>query len=333
MMKPSANLRLLLSLSLSVYVFSFSAALAQNKAPAAETKAAAAIQAAADPAAKMTAASDFVKKYPKSSLMPQVADHLVAQLGMTNDPTAKAKLAGEMQTLFETTDQSAKVSRSVVDAYLAANKFDEAFALGEKVLKSNPEDIVVLGQLTNASAEAVKKQNGKFVAIGLQHGPKVIELIEAKKKPLAMSEAVWNTQVELLPRLYQDVGLLYLVSKDLPKAKAAYERAITLAPDDPMNHAMIASVLDEEYMAGAKAYQEAPAAQKQTLLKKVNDQLDLVIEAYAKAIAIAATRPEYQPLANQARQNLEPYYKYRHNNSTEGMEKLIEKYKPVAKTP
>jgi hypothetical protein len=34
---------------------------------------------------------------------------------------------------------------------------------------------------------------------------------------------------------------------------------------------------------------------------------------------------------NQAIQNLTPYYKFRHNNSTDGMQALIDKYKLAPK--
>lgn len=230
--------------------------------------------------------------------------------------------------------QTAAPAATEIETNITAGKFDEAFAIGEKALATTPDDIVVLSLLTNASAEAVKKQNGKFVAQGIQYGTKVIGLIEAKKGQGALAVLAGPTShVKRLPQLYQDVALLYLVSKELAKAKSFYEKASTLAPDDPMNFAMIASVLDEEYVAAAKAYQAESGGQKDALLKKANEQLDLVIEAYAKAIAVASAKPEYQPLATQARQNLEPYYKYRNKNSTEGMQALIDKYKPAMKTP
>jgi hypothetical protein len=59
--------------------------------------------------------------------------------------------------------------------------------------------------------------------------------------------------------------------------------------------------------------------------------LDNVIEAYAHAVALAESNPNLQQVRQQYLQDLEAYYKYRHHNSTEGMQQLIDKYKTPAK--
>ncbi len=294
----------------------------------AENKAAALVDAAIDVPAKLAAATKFLGKYPKSSLRPNVAGHIAGHISPIKDPAEKVRLAEELQKLFPGNDTPV-VTSVLIGAYVDANRLDDAFALGAKALAANPEDIAILTELAFASSNAAKKQNGKFIATGNQYGAKAIELIEANKKPAGMDDAQWTAQAALRPRLYQEIGILALISRDFAGAKARFEKASSLAPDDPMNYAMMASTFDEEYMLAVKAFQDAPAgAQKDELLKKANAQLDKVIEAYAHAIGVASGRAEYQPLADQARQNMELYYKYRHNNSTDGMQQLIDKYKP-----
>ena len=56
-------------------------------------------------------------------------------------------------------------------------------------------------------------------------------------------------------------------------------------------------------------------------------QLDHVIDVYAQAIAASEASPQYQQAAAALRENLTAYYKYRHNNSTDGMQALIDRYK------
>jgi hypothetical protein len=128
------------------------------------------------------------------------------------------------------------------------------------------------------------------------------------------------------------MGILLFINKKHADAQARFEKAATLIPDDPMNYAMIATIYDDQYQQSAEAYKAMPpGAQRDELMKKINQQLDLAIENYARAIGVATGRPEYQPLMNQAIQNLTPYYKFRHNNSTDGMQALIDKYKPAPK--
>jgi hypothetical protein len=56
-------------------------------------------------------------------------------------------------------------------------------------------------------------------------------------------------------------------------------------------------------------------------------KLDEVIELYAHAIGLSEGNAVYQQLHDQLLQDLEAYYKYRHNGSTDGLQQLIGKYK------
>ncbi len=95
---------------------------------------------------------------------------------------------------------------------------------------------------------------------------------------------------------------------------------------------MIAALLNDEYQAAAKAYQTmAAGAPKDAQLKKVEALLDTVIDAYAHAIALSEGNAPLAQVRQQYLQDLENYYKYRHNNSTTGMQQLIDKYKPAPK--
>jgi hypothetical protein len=78
-----------------------------------------------------------------------------------------------------------------------------------------------------------------------------------------------------------------------------------------------------------KAMPEGPA--KQEALKKLEALLDSIIDIYAHAAALAAGRPEYEGLLQQVQGDLTSYYKFRHNQSVEGLQQLIDKYKVPAK--
>jgi hypothetical protein len=116
------------------------------------------------------------------------------------------------------------------------------------------------------------------------------------------------------------------------EAKAQYIKASQIAPSDPFNFVMIAALLNDEYQTAAKAYATmAAGAPKEAQLKKVEALLDTVIDAYAHAVALSEGNAALAQVRQQYLQDLESYYKYRHNKSTAGMQELINKYKPAPK--
>jgi hypothetical protein len=297
-----------------------------------EAKAVAAINSAADAPAKLTAAESFVKKNPKSTARLSIANFVAGQIDQVSDAAQRLSLAEKFQKIFTEEKELNAVGPVILDAYIAANRLDDAFDLASKILAKNPEDLRVLLQMMNAGAEAAKRQNGKYAAQSLQYGLKAIELIEANKKPVDLDDASWAKQRTVLPRLYQQAGILSLFSGNSAEAKTRVEKAATLDPNDPMNQLLIAGLLDEEYQKMAQTYQQMPASQqKEDMLKRINEQMDKTIDAYAHAVGLSTGRPEYQQLQTQALQNLTPYYKYRHNQSIEELQPLIDKYKMPAK--
>jgi len=76
------------------------------------------------------------------------------------------------------------------------------------------------------------------------------------------------------------------------------------------------------------AYEALPEGkEKKETLMRLDAMLDTIIDAYARAAALATGRPEYQTLMQQVIPDLTNYYKYRNNQSTKGLQQLIDKYK------
>ena len=187
--------------------------------------------------------------------------------------------------------------------------------------------------LVSAGTTEAKNKNGKFVPQSTQYATSAIQLIEADKKPAWMDLAAWTKyKADVLPGLHQSMGLLNLVKGDRGAARASYVKASELAPADPFNFVMLAGIINDEYQNQAKKYQAAPAGPgKEEELKKAQNLMDATIDAYAHAIALSEGNATLQGIRQQYLQDLEAYYKYRHNNSTQGMQELINKYKVAAK--
>jgi tetratricopeptide (TPR) repeat protein len=291
------------------------------------------ITAAPDTAAKLKAAGELIKKYPKTAIRGQVAQQLANRIQDVQDATQKLALAQEFQTVFNDPAEEEVVGPVVIDAYADASQFDQAFTKGADFLMRNPESLRVLVTLLSIGTEQAKKQNAKFIDQSIRYGGQAIALVEANKKPANYDDAGWQQfKTGTLPSLYQSLGLLYMLKGARADAKANYTKASQVSPSDPFSFVMIAALLNDEYQAEAKTYQTmAAGAPKDAQLKKVETALDAVIDAYAHAIALSEGSAPLTQVRTQYLKDLENYYKYRHKNSTTGMQELIDKYKPAPK--
>src|SRR6266496_2004938 len=84
----------------------------QPKLSEAEVQALNAINAAPDPAAKLTAAEEFIKKYPKSPAMSRLADLLAIEISKVADANQKLALVDRFQKDFTDAKALAIVQRS-----------------------------------------------------------------------------------------------------------------------------------------------------------------------------------------------------------------------------
>lgn len=291
------------------------------------------ITSAPDAAAKLKAAAALIKKYPKTAIRPRVAQEIGDSIQEVKDSTQKLALAQEFQTLFNDPAEEEIIGPIIVDAYADANQVDQAFAKGSDFLSRHPDSLRVLVQMLSIGTEQAKKQNPKFIDQAIRYGTRAAEIGEADKKPADFDDASWlHFKTKVLPSIYPSLGLLYMSKGARTEAKAQYTKASQLAPADPFNYVMLAALLNEDYQTEAKAYQSSsPGAARDAQLKKVQGLLDSVIDAYARAIAMSEGNAALQQVRQQYLQDLESYYKYRHNNSTEGMQQLIDKYKVAPK--
>lgn len=291
------------------------------------------ITAAPDAAAKLKAAAELIKKYPKTAIRRDVALEIADRIQEVTDSAQKLALAQEFYTSFNDPAEQEVIVPVIIDAHAVANQPDQAFSKGSDFLSRNPDSLSVLIQLLSIGAEQAKKQNTKFVEQAIQYGIRAVELAETDKKPANFDDAGWQRfKTQTLPSIYQSLGLLYLSKGAREDARAQYTKASQRTPADAFNFVMLAALLNEDYQAEAKLYQSMPSgAPRDAQFKKVQGLLDSVIEAYARAVALSEGNAALQTVRQQYLQDLETYYKYRHNNSTAGMQQLIDKHKLAPK--
>ncbi len=322
------SLVLVLNTSITASALTWQDKTSTIKVPDAEAKAAKAVEAAKDVDAKFAAAEGFLKKYPTSKARPQVAGYIVNLVYGVTEPNQRLALAQKYLALFTEPTEATMGRPALIDSYVMLKRYDEAFDNGATYLVSNPEEVQILVLLAVTGAEQVRNQNGKYIKASRQYGAKAIELIEADKKPASMDSGSWVKQKARLPELYQQMGVMALVEQNTTEAEANLEKAAKLNPAEPFNYAMLGAITNNNYQTVALNVRSMPDSKsKDEMVQKANTLLDKVIEQYARAVALSTGKPEYQTLHDQVLLDLTAYYKYRHKNSDEGMQKYIDGFK------
>ncbi|HKP47785.1 MAG TPA: hypothetical protein VJT50_14385 [Pyrinomonadaceae bacterium] len=322
-------LRILSSLALACVLAIAATAQTDNpKVSGGERDAAQKIEKAAGAQAKLDAAANFVKKYPQSALRRQIAESIAQVIAQTTDASAKGKLAQTFLGIFNQPDEASLVTLALLTAYMNTGQTQDAMRLGAEWLAKNPDDIAVLQNLTiMASGEAIKGNN-TFITQGREYGAKAIALVEADRMPSWFEAAKWpEYKKQALVSLYREMGILAFKAGETAAAIPFFEKAIEHGTIDGAIYLLLTDLHNDVYERAAKAVTTTPSAEYQAAKQKAEAALDRVIESAAQAIAFTDGKPEFAQANAALRERLTPYYKYRHNSSTDGMEQLIEKYK------
>jgi hypothetical protein len=209
-------------------------------------------------------------------------------------------------------------------------KYPEAFAIGKEILADDPENLRVLIDLGWGNyLAAITLKNESYNNDSLMYARKAIQLIEANKAPA--SWAPFKSKEDTLAYLYNAVGRISLKANPaeaLPfLIKAA--QAETELKKDPWTYFFIAAAyeagpyakLSEEYKACCEGKDETP--QSKLALANIQQVIDRMVDAYARAVALAGNDPKYQANKPAWMEGLTTWYKYRHNQSDAGLNEMI----------
>jgi tetratricopeptide (TPR) repeat protein len=294
-----------------------------------EQKALQKVNAAPDAAARLQAAAEYVKKYPKSAERAKVVTFVAHEANKVEDINQKiAQLEGLLTVFKEPTDADV-INPMLIDAYTKAQRFDDAFRVASASLARNPNDVAVLSQMAIFGIDEARKGNAKYAQQAIQFATKAVEVIEAGKKPDSFDDARWQEyQTRVLPQLYQALGLVSLMMRNTAEAKTRLEKAAAASPNDAATFMLLGEVYNSEYEKLREQYQTMNAGPlREDKLKEIQAKIDQMVDMYARAVALSEGKPEMQKLHDQVMESLTVFYKFRHNNSTTGMQELINKHK------
>lgn len=303
----------------------------QNAPSKGEQEAAAKVQSALDVPAKVAAAGEFVKKYPKSLQRTQIVTYVAREVEKLQDGPQRIAQLENLLTVFKEPGEADIINRVLIEAYLKATRFDEAFSLADKVLAKHPDDIATLWVMTRVGVDQAHQNNSKFAPQSAKYGEQAIQVIESGKKPDNLDEALWTQyQTKWLPQLYQWAGMLSMISGSPDVAKKRLEKALSLEPLNPVHYYLLGSIANDEYEKLAVEYQKLGAGPLRDAKREMAEKkMDEVVDVWSHTLALAEGDAQYQQLYDAVLKDVQTYYKYRHG-STDGMQQLIDKYKKPA---
>lgn len=302
----------------------------------AEMKAVQAVEQAADGAAALAAADAFVKKYPKSVVRLEVARVVTDKIANVPDAAQRVALLEGMQKTFDAPGEANVFSSELARAYANAKRLDDAFRVAAPAaIGSFERPVGMLVTLTVTGASELQRGNAKFRDQTRALGLRAVEIFEAPAPPAGYDPAAWGSyKAQWLPQVSHSLAVISYVSGDKADARARLEKAVAMGTTEALSYYLLGLIADEEYQELAKQHKAAAGAAQTDLHKQALARMDQVIDAYARAIALAEGNAQYDQLRTGLRPTLEDYYKFRHKNSTDGLQALIDKYKkPAAPTP
>ena len=209
-------------------------------------------------------------------------------------------------------------------------KYADAFSLGKEILADEPENLRVLidlaygGYLASATAK-----NQTFNADSLNYARKAIQMIESGKAP--ESWAPFKSKDDTLAFLYNGIGHMTLKTNSAgalsPLIKAA--QFDSDLKKDPWTYFFIAAAyeagpyaqLSADYKTKFEGKDESP--ESKLALANIQQVIDRMVDAYARAVALAGTDAKYQVNKKEWMESLTTWYKYRHNQSDAGLNEMI----------
>jgi hypothetical protein len=270
-----------------------------------------------NPAAAYRAARDYMQRYSKED--DQYTRYLKAWMAAYEEDERTARLAAER----------ADREQQLLGSFTVKN-YAKAYSLAGPVLTDNPNNLRVLIALGyGAVAASTEARNETFNAEAAKHAAKAITLIGSGRTPETW--APFKSKEDVLGSLHYALGFYSL--KTSPEVSIPSFITAAQVDADRRNSPTTYSVLALAYQNGpykrlsddyGKRFANQPETpESKAAIENINKVVDRIIDAYARAVALAGTNPQNQGAKAQWMTQLTNFYKFRHNNSDAGLTEFI----------
>ena len=235
-----------------------------------------------------------------------------------------------------------RVRALLLQQAITAKNIPEVVRLGKEAMATDPNNLDYAIYLTiQLRTLDTNLQNAADIA---EFANTAVRLIESGKTPTPTQGGPPFDKNKTLAYFHNTLGSIDERNKTMDKALEHFHQATTL---DPMNATYFFNcgrLHQDRYVAAAQKYQgfsqedrtaAEPKPEVKAALDDVNKEADAVINCWARFVALKSDYSEDTRKKVQAA--LTDLYKYRHNDSVEGLQKLIDDNKnsptPVSMTP
>jgi hypothetical protein len=207
--------------------------------------------------------------------------------------------------------------------------FSKAYELGGQILAKEPDNVKVLVDLGANGYLVPTLKNDQLNAQALDYARKALQLLDAGKTPDDWSPLTGKDVA--VAYLNFTIGTLTLAKEPANALKNLIKAAQFETPlkKSPYTYAYIEGAYEtgayakqsDEYKRVYGGKDETP--ESKLALANINQLVERMIDAYARAIALAGNSPDYAKDKPVWEENLTNWYKYLHNGNVDGMKEMI----------
>jgi len=230
---------------------------------------------------------------------------------------------------------------------VTAGNMGEMIRLGKEALGSEPDNLdyywVMINQLRAKELYATPPNNSHAAEYG-ELAKKAMSLIEAGKTPTGVKDFKKGSAQAFLN---YDLGVIETRNKNLDKALEYNTKAARLDPAEPAYFFACGNLYQQKYAVAAQKFQSFPEADQQAAnegkpdakpevkaaLDEANKHADALIDCWARYVALTTGKKEYDTVRTNVEKELAKLYNYRHPDSPDGLQKLIQQYRGGSSTP
>jgi len=208
-------------------------------------------------------------------------------------------------------------------------KYVAAYKIGKQVLADEPDNLRTIINLASAGYLASSAGDASLNAETLEYARRATALLEAGGKPSDFKP--FTGQADALAYLNFITGELIL--KETPAESVAYFRQAIESEGTIKNTPIIYSRLAAAYIASQYEPQSKEFAarfggkettpESKVALDNINRTVDRITDALARAVALSGAETQYTAARARWIEELTRFYKFRHNDSTDGLEAYI----------
>lgn len=270
-----------------------------------------------NPAVAYEAAKFYMVRYSKED--DQYTRYLKQWIAAYEEDERARKLAAEKEDR----------EQRLLDA-ITQKRFADAYSQARQVLSDDAANVKVLIPLGYSAVIAtLESKNETFNSEAAAYARRALQLIQSGKSPDSWSP--FKNEEDVLASLNYAIGV-YLHKSSPDEAIAALINAAQIDSDRktaPSTYYYLAVAyqsgpykkLSTDY--GARFANKPETPESKTALDSLNKVVDKIIDAYARAVALAGSDPQNQRAKAAWMQPLTDFYKFRHESSDAGLTEFI----------